>query len=850
MIRRRTLWTWIWATLLLAACGALPEEQVARRPGLDYVAGEVLVGIASDGTARSAALEPTVLLPGARVLDTLDLTLPTAGLRAAGSATETSGVLVQRLAVPAGMSVEEACARLGTAAGIAYAEPNRIVHRAAVPDDPYFGKQWGLNNSGQTLAGNMGTLTGIAGADISAPAAWEVRHDAPLIVAMLDSGLDLQHPDLVANLWTNPGEIAGNHIDDDGNGYADDLHGWNFVYNTGVPQDDDVDGHGTHTAGIVGAVGNNGRGVSGVAWSVQLMALKFLDSGGSGSIWDAATGIRYAANNGARIVNASYTYPQACIPEIPDSTERLAIDYARGKGVLLVAAAGNYGCNNDYTPFYPASHPLANILSVAATDARDRLATWNGGGSNYGPKTVHLGAPGHNIYSTIPLNLRGAEPGGILGYGFLSGTSMAAPMTSGAAAVVWAQHPEWTYSQVSETLMATVDPLPGLTAKTVSGGRINLARALQGLSTTPEPPSNLQATVVGAAITLTWLDNASNETVYIVERALADGAFNEVQRLVANSTTFADTSAADGNRWRYRVKAMAGSLSSAYSNEAEATLPLQAPTGLVAVLTTSGVDLTWQDHSRGEELFAIERLAGTETVFREIATTGANVSHYSDNSARSAISYRYRVRAGKLSTGLYSDYSNQALAAHPKKPGGSSGCFIATAAWGSPWSREVTSLRRFRDQVLLESAPGRLFVAGYYRVSPPLARLIEGHDRCRAVVRWLLTPVVRLADWLAPAEAQAMGTRPAVAPAPPQPPAELLVRFQAGTTLEEIQRLIAAEGCTLVATLELGTTTVYRIVVPPSLDSATVQQRFAALAQVAAAEPNRTVGIKLPANKP
>lgn len=755
----------LFLTILLVACAPPTSDDSSEgRAGAslvemvegDYVPGEILVGIELGGGAERSAIElsaprrdPVDRIPGARTLDVLTFPSTTDTRRAA--AVNSTEITVERIALPAGMSIEAARTLLLSESGVLYVEPNRIVRRAFVPNDPYFTKQWGLFNDGQTISGNKGTITGTVGVDIGATNAWEINSKADIIVAMIDSGIDLQHPDLAENLWNNPGEVAGNNLDDDKNGYRDDLHGWSFVANSPTPQDDDIDGHGTHTAGIVGAISNNDLGVSSAA-SARLMPLKFLDAWGGGTLYNAAAAIRYAVNNGARIINASYTYPQSCIPTSPDTTERLAIDYARQQGVLIVAAAGNFGCNNDYTPFYPASHGLDNILSVAATDSLDHLASWSGVGSNYGLRSVHLGAPGHNIYSTIPMAMRGAESDGVLGYGFLSGTSMAAPMVSSAAAFLWANNPDWSYSQVRETLMATVDPVPALANTTISRGRVNLFRALQGAGyDPPAPPSELQVTFASGTATLNWRDNAKNETGYIVERAVEDSSFIELQRLDPNSTSYSDVLNFDGGRLRYRVKAMMDSLFSPYSNEAEVVLDLPPPSQLAAVIAeTSGISLTWQDNSFSEEFFAIERRNDGEVKFTEIATTAANATSYLDRSAKDQPPYHYRVRAGR-SNGTYSAYSNEATGTKLLDPGGcSSGCFIATAAWGSPWGREVTSLRRFRDQVLLKSTAGRLFVSGYYKLSPPLAQMIARHDRCRALVRWLLTPFVAIAETMAP----------------------------------------------------------------------------------------------------
>jgi serine protease len=329
--------------------------------------------------------------------------------------------------------------------GVMRVEPNYRIQLAAVPNDPMFSSQWALANN-QT------------GANIRALAAWDINTNASNItVAVIDTGIDYKHSDLAANMWRNSREIPNNGLDDDGNGYIDDVFGYDFANNDSDPMDDH--GHGTHVAGIIGAVANNGRGIAGVAWNVRLMAVKFLSSNGTGTVADAVRAIDYAVQMGARIINASWGGAGY------SSILAQAINRAENAGVLFVTAAGNNGTNNDQTPTYPASFPNTNILAVAASDRNDNLATF----SNFGPSTVHLAAPGVGILSTLPND----------GYASWSGTSMAAPHVSGAAALLWAMHPDWNFRQVKDRLLKTVDPLPSLQGKLLTGGRLNLERALQ-----------------------------------------------------------------------------------------------------------------------------------------------------------------------------------------------------------------------------------------------------------------------------------------------------------------------------------------------------------------------------------
>jgi len=337
---------------------------------------------------------------------------------------------------------------------VLYAEPDFVVHADVIPNDPSFGQLWGLRNTGQIVNGNPG----IAGADIRATEAWNLwTGDADFRIAVIDTGVNYLHPDLAANVWTNPGEIAGNGLDDEGNGYVDDVHGYDFLFGDGDPIDDHS--HGSHVAGTIGAMGDNGIGVVGVNWRCKIVALKFISAGGSGYISGAIDAFQYVIDNGIRVSNNSWgtVYYSLSLYDV--------IQASQAVGHLAVAAVGNSTINTDVTPHYPASFNLGNVIAVAAVDNDDQLASF----SNYGPASVHLGAPGVTIYSTV----LAAD------YAYFNGTSMASPHVAGVVGLVMSRIPAWNYQQVRNQVLQTARPIPALNGVTVTGGVVN-ARAAVG----------------------------------------------------------------------------------------------------------------------------------------------------------------------------------------------------------------------------------------------------------------------------------------------------------------------------------------------------------------------------------
>ncbi len=449
----------------ISGCGLFSKKKAAAQKNPEVVSGEVVVQTSDKSTLKQLMSEYKVV-----------------------SIDETQGVYSLLGTSLRGNEVKEA-ERISKMKGISFAEPNfvRQLNQLAPPRDPKWLGLWGLKNYGQDSANTVG---GLNGADIQAQEAWKTTTGSKeIVVAVIDTGIDYTHPDLASNMWVNEKEKNGvPGVDDDGNGYTDDLYGWNFVSDLeeapsygkpGNPDPMDDQGHGTHCSGTIGAVGNNGIGVVGVNWNVRLMALKFLSASGGGNSRDLYRALQYAANQGVDVINASFG------GGAPSKLELMALQNLTQKGVLFVAAAGNDGANinADQTPQFPAAYPIDGILAVAATDNRDQLASF----SNYGSESVDLAAPGVAILSTFPTNAQLMKDEGIAEpYTAWSGTSMATPHVAGAAALVLAANPTLRKNpiELKKRLMQTTDYLPQLAGRVMSGGRLNLARAVQGGETT------------------------------------------------------------------------------------------------------------------------------------------------------------------------------------------------------------------------------------------------------------------------------------------------------------------------------------------------------------------------------
>jgi subtilisin family serine protease len=399
-----------------------------------------------------------------------------------------------------------------------------------ITDEPYFDLEWGLHNTGQTIQINpyVDPVTGIPDVDIDGLEALRITAGDPnLVVAVIDDGVDFSHPDLADRAWTNPGEsgpLALPGIDDDGNGYVDDIHGWDFCNGDASVHDNGQDGHGTHVAGTI-AASLNGTGVVGVAPGIRIMALKFIKTVPQGQPNPcgrddmAAAAIDYAASFGVRVINASW-----------GSQDRdLALESTiQDSGALFVAAAGNQTWNLDSSTynFYPAESPQANVLSVAAIDQRGNRASF----SNYGATTVDVGGPGTNIISTYPG-----------GYAWSDGTSMAAPHVSGVAALALSVAPELTTAALKSRIMARGVTLPGLVGTTVTGKLVNAWHVADVVGPTALPVDRHGinvGSIIGSSVstTMAWppaTDDYSGVASYVVRRRVGSGPWT----ILASSLT-------------------------------------------------------------------------------------------------------------------------------------------------------------------------------------------------------------------------------------------------------------------------------------------------------------------------
>lgn len=619
---------------------------------------------------------------------------------------------VQRIRISEEMSVEQAVVLYMKNPDVEYAEPNYMVHAMATPNDPLFGNLWGLDNANDH--------------DIDAPAAWDITQgDGDVIIAVIDSGVAYDHADLQANIWTNEAEANGiPGVDDDGNGYVDDIHGWDFVDSDNDPMD--YYGHGTHVAGTIAAVGDNGLGVTGVMWEAKIMPLRFLDAEGSGWTADAALAITYAVNNGAKILNNSWG-GGGLSPTLEE-----AINLTDQNNLVFVAAAGNDRSNNDQVPAYPASYSIPNIISVAATDQDDNLATF----SNYGSNSVHVAAPGVSIQSTIPARedayTENFDSGAIPNW------------TTGGSPDTWDVTKElcntpdysltdspggpyadstdnWAYTPAidlsgkvgckllyemelsvdlgdaiwieASTDLTNWNPLAGWYGTTLGeflSFEEDLGRSLDG---TPELYVRFHLVSDGSAaaaagahiddVSVTCYSNdysADTQYEYMQGTSMATPHVAGLAGLILSKFPGLPNIEVK-DRILNGVESKGYSVSTGGRINAFNSLNLPSkPTGLTAALTSiSSISLTWNDVAN-EDGYGIERKIGDGGTFSLIATVGSDQTSHVDSGLVLGIVYHYRLTAFNTS-GNSSSAVTSAYTVNLTNGGGSGGgCFLAATS--------------------------------------------------------------------------------------------------------------------------------------------------------------------------
>lgn len=450
---------------LAVSCTDVIEENVAiqdateRVMGDNFVAGELLIKFKTGGEKGSRLSADILSMINAQVVEEIKTeAMVLANARKGGE----SGELVL---VKSTMGTEAAIERLRGMPEVEYAEPNWIYQHFATSNDTYFtnGSLWGMYGSASSPANQYGS---------GAATAWAAGKtgSATVYIGIIDEGYMYTHEDIAANAGTNPGEIAGNGVDDDGNGLVDDVYGWDFDGNNSSVFDGVSDDHGTHVAGTIGGVGGNGKGVAGVVWNVKLLGAKFLGSRG-GTTANAIKAVDYFTGlktRGANVVATNNSWGGGGFSQALKD----AIDRANTAGILFIAAAGNSGTNNDATASYPSGYTSANIIAVASITSTGGLSSF----SQYGATTVDIGAPGSAIWSTVPVS-GGKGKNATVGSGYASynGTSMATPHVSGAAALYASLNPGATAAQIKAAILGQATSTPSLSGKVVSNGRLNVS---------------------------------------------------------------------------------------------------------------------------------------------------------------------------------------------------------------------------------------------------------------------------------------------------------------------------------------------------------------------------------------
>lgn len=470
---------------------------------------------------------------------------------------------IHHVKLPGNTSVEQAIEEYMKDPNIEFAEPNYI--RRIQASSSEYAYLWAIQNTGQLVNSFAGTTD----ADMDVLTFWNNTNNATtsassIIIAVVDTGVMWSHVDLVNNIYANTVDTAEDSIDQDANGYTDDIRGWDFVNSDNDPVDDN--GHGTHVAGIIGADGGNAKGMTGVMQDVQIMPLKACNSSGTCATASIIDAIDYATdrkNRGenVRVINLSLGGSDY------SASEYTAINQARIAGILVVAAAGNSGTDNDQSPVYPASYDLDNIISVAATDQEDLIATSGVNGatfsSNYGATSVDVAAPGVNITSTY------IASGVSSTYSFQQGTSMAAPQVSGVAGLLWVVNTGWTYTDVRNRILNNVDTKLCLSGLVATSGRVNAEQARTTTADLATPTGFTATSASTTGINLAWTDTAS-EDGYNIYRKLCSSACSSYSLIYTVTTTAkVDNGLNPGTCYSYHLRAYTTSTAERSDESAE-----------------------------------------------------------------------------------------------------------------------------------------------------------------------------------------------------------------------------------------------------------------------------------------
>jgi len=602
----------------------------------------------------------------------------------------------EKWVLPRGYGVQRALAALGRAKGVRYVEPDYIVTKQATSNDPYFtnGSLWGMYGDASSPANQYGS---------QAAEAWASGYtgSSSIAIGVIDEGIQVAHPDLVDNIWVNTAEQNGTPgVDDDGNGYIDDINGWDFVANDASVYDGGstggADTHGTHVAGTIGGTGGNGLGVAGVAWDVTMISGKFLGTSG-GSTSNATRAVDYMTDlktrHGLNVVATSNSWGGGGASQ----TLLDAINRGGNNNILFIAAAGNSTTNNDASASYPSNYQCTTaqrtwdcVIGVAAIASNGTIASF----SSYGATTVDIGAPGVSINSTLPFNT----------YGSYSGTSMATPHVSGAAALCASLNPALTGAELRSALLSTTQPTSSLVGKVVNSGRLDVSSMVTTCAGSAGPisgdPSNLAAAANGATrMDLTWTDGVTNELNWTIQRALSTnsvcGTFNTVATLGANVTSFTDGGLTGSTTYCYQVRASgSGGTTTNWSNTASGTTGAPPPPYVCSAATYS-----WLDPTIGGTLRSLSD-DGSVSV-----TLPFTVTWFGVNQTTVSVASNGFLRFG---AGAASSYSNTAI------PDASDPNNIAAAWWDdlnpAAGGSVYTSVQG--------SSPSRLFIASWVNINP------------------------------------------------------------------------------------------------------------------------------------